>query len=194
MILAVDPGMATFGWAIVTPSTGRVVDCGVLIQPPKKRTASTLTGQRIECVSAQAELVHALITRHAVTNIAAEEQSHAPQGTAHSKIGLGMSWGSLIGIAAARYVPLRRIPPKTWQRAVVGVEPGEDPHGAIDYERVRSALRGYLTDGIALAVGLLKKADQTHVLDAIGIGVFAAMRPDDAAVVAPRGTKRRRSR
>lgn len=176
MILAIDPGMATFGFAVVTPSTGVVVDCGALVQPPKKRAASTLTGQRIECVERQAELVCALITRYGVSRIAAEEQSHAPKGTAHSKIGLGMSWGSLIGIAVARSIELARVPPKTWQRGVVGLEDGEDPRAAIEYERVRIALRGYLDSVARTVVASLTKADETHVLDAIGIGVYAALR------------------
>lgn len=174
MILAVDPGLGTFGWAIVTPRTGAVVACGVLISKPDPKLGKH--ADRVRRAERQAEAVDALITTHRCGLIAAEEMSFAPRSSAAAKIGIGLSWGNLIGLARARTGrTVFAIPPKTWQRAVVPAAVGEAERAAIDYARVERELADYVD---CRDTGLLAVApsNRNHAIDAVGLGVYTAIR------------------
>lgn len=171
MILAVDPGLATFGWAVVA-RTGAVRACGVLVsKPDPKRTKAA---DRVRRASDQAALVQRLASTYLARAIVAETMSFAPRSSASAKIGIGMSWGGLIGVAAARGVPLLDVPPKTWQRAIVPAAPGESDRAAIDYDQVFTALAAYV-DPNATGLAAVPKGQRNHALDACGVGVYAAL-------------------
>ncbi len=171
MILAVDPGIRSFGWAIVAPRTGEVIACDALIQEVDDDL--TKHSDRERRAATQAELLGELVRTHKVFTLAAEEMSFAPRGSAASKIGIGLSWGVLIGIASAYALVRRTIPPKTWQRAVVPPMPGEKRSAAIDYERVYRELRRYVDCDRLLAD--VCESHRNHALDACGVGVYAAL-------------------
>lgn len=174
MILALDPGLATFGWAIVTPHTGRVVDCGVLISKPKPKL--TKAADRVRRANDQALLLRGLARQRSMSMLVAETMSFAPRSSAAAKIGIGLSWGVVLGVAAMLEVEVRDVPPKTWQRAIVPSAVGEADSSAIDYDRVFAAISGYLDSAGAFGLESLSEANRTHALDAVGIGVYAALR------------------
>lgn len=174
MILSLDPGLATFGWAVVQSHTGRVIDCGVLLSKPKPKL--TKAADRVRRATDQALLLRGVARRHGVELVVAETMSFAPRSSAAAKIGIGLSWGVAVGVAAMLEVELRDLPPKTWQRAIVPAAAGESDAAAIDYERVFAELGRYV-DARAFGIDTLSDANRTHVLDAIGIGVFAAVWP-----------------
>lgn len=176
MILAVDPGLRTWGWAIVVPRIGRVVACDARLQLID--SGATTHADRQRRAALQADVLATLISRHSVTSIAAEEMSFAPRGSAASKIGIGLSWGVLVGLAASSGLPLRAIPPKTWQRAIVPAGPGEKRTAAIDYNAVYTALADYVDCDLLLAS--VPKSQRNHALDACGVGVYAALVPEDS--------------
>lgn len=174
MILAVDPGIATCGWAVVHPRTGAAVACGVLVQRPDPKLGAHVDRRRR--AQAQAELVVQLLDVHGITRIAAEEMSFAPRSSAAAKIGIGLSWGNLVGIAQARFGrPVEVIAPKTWQRAIVPAEAGEDVRAAIDYAKVYAALERYV-DARATGLDRIAPSQRSHALDAVGVGVCVALR------------------
>lgn len=171
MILAVDPGLATFGWSIVTPRTGAVRACGVLIQKPNPKPSKHV--DRVRRADVQAEQLEILIRRWKVHTIAIEEMSFAPRAQAAAKIGIGLSWGVVIGLCRAVGLARRVIPPKTWQRAIVPAAPGEKRTAAIDYAVVYRELRTYVDCDRLLAD--VCESSRSHALDASGIGIYAAL-------------------
>ncbi len=173
MILALDTGLATFGWAIVAPRTGAVSACGVLLQKPNPKLGKH--DDRLRRVTAQAHLLNDLIRTWKVWCVAAEEMSFAPRSSATAKIGIGLSWGNVVGLASAYSARFIVIPPKTWQRAIVPAKVGEKETAAIPYELVFKALTEFVD---LKATGLDKIANglRNHALDAVGIGVFAALK------------------
>lgn len=185
MILAVDPGIRTFGWAIVTPGTGRVVHCGVLIQD--KDPKQTTHADRETRADHQALTLTRMVREHCIRMIAAEEMSFAPRAQAAAKIGIGLSWGVVIAIARAHGLPRRTIPPKTWQRAIIPVQHGEKRTAAINYERVYAELEVYV-DCDRLLAGVAA-SHRNHALDACGVGVYAAI-VDEPLHVKPRKKER----
>ncbi len=179
-ILAVDPGLGTFGWAVVA-RTGAVIACGVLVSAPDPKLGKHT--DRVQRARAQARTITDLVRLHRIRHIAAEQMSFAPRSSAAAKIGIGMSWGSVIGVATASDIELVAVPPKTWQRAIVPAAIGEKDAAAIDYALVFKALSEFV-DMKATGLDRIAKGKRNHALDAIGIGVYAALR------IVPRGSER----
>lgn len=174
MILGIDPGIATFGWAIVAPRNGAVVACGVLVQAVDDELSKH--ADREHRADEQAIKLAGIVRGRGITSIAVEEMSFAPKGSAASKIGIGLSWGVVIGVSRSFAIPRRTIPPKTWQRAIVPAAPGEKRTAAIDYARVYRELRTYV-DCDRLLAGVTE-SKRNHALDACGVGVYAALVPE----------------
>ena len=173
VILAIDGGLATFGWAIVAPGAGSVIACGVLIQKPDPNLG--VLADRKRRASNQADLIARLLVDHRITTVAVEEMSFAPRSSANAKIGIGLSWGLVLGAAHAQGARHVVIPPKTWQRAIVPAAVGESDRAAIGYELVYAALATYV-DHQATGLDRIAKSQRNHALDAVGIGVYAALR------------------
>ncbi len=174
MILGVDPGTRTLGWAVVTPRTGRVVELGELFQD---ETADG-TATRKRCVHAQALLFDEIIARHHVTTLAAEDVSLGgpPQARVRMASSLWACWGGLCAIAALRRLELVDVNTRVWQHAVLGEK------GKVDYDQVFAALAAFVTGPAAAQLEGIPKGRRTHALDAVGVGVFAALCPDAARV------------
>ncbi len=183
MILAVDPGIRTFGWAIVTSGTGAVVRCGVLIQDKDDKLSSH--ADREARAKAQADLLSDLVVAHRVSTLVAEQMSFAPKAQAAALIGIGLSWGVLIGVASNCLTkPVRTIPPKVWQRAIVPLKPGEKRGAAVDYDEVYAELARYVDVDTLLAD--VAPSHRNHALDACGVGVYAAIVDENPLHVKPR--------
>lgn len=171
-ILAVDPGLCDLGWAVVEPRTGRVLDLGVVHQERNDKLAkSTCRAQRLH---RQAVALHRAATTHRCSVLAAEAMSFNPRRFTMA-LGLGMSWGGITALGVALGLELYELPPKQWQHAVTGVAKGK-----VDYDDVARRLADYLHGNAAIALAGVKPALRTHALDAVGVGVFTALRPEQA--------------
>jgi Holliday junction resolvasome RuvABC endonuclease subunit len=169
MILAVDPGLATCGWAIVRPRTGKVVTLGVLVSSPKQHLDEWT--DRSRRTAQQASFLGDIAKRHECTAIAAEAISCGGPPSARFSMGtsLCLSWGVLAGIAHCMAIPLFEVPPKSWQHAIV-----PEVAGRIDYDAVFAKLSGFVEQQASVALWSIKKGLRNHALDAVGVGLFAA--------------------
>jgi Holliday junction resolvasome RuvABC endonuclease subunit len=162
VILGLDPGLASCGWAIVAPGTGRVVDLGVIVTEPDPAIAKST--DRARRVLAIVGTMGELVATHHVTAIAAE--AALTFGHVGAAAAQNLCWGAVIGLTHALGLELVEVVAKQWQRAIV---PGA---GKVTYALVESALAGYLGPQLER----LPKAQRTHAADAVGIGLYAAFR------------------
>lgn len=170
MILAIDGGLATLGWAVVEPRTGRVFDLGFSSTKPADDNVQRdrLIRERI-----QADRIVALIRQHGITYIAGEGLSWMGRPPIAMVAAACLSWGALVGICAALDIRSIDVPPKTWQHAVLNVG------SKVDYEELFGLLEVYLevTSPIAYRkLTAIAKSNREHPADAVGVGVYAAMR------------------
>lgn len=171
MILAVDIGTASCGWAVVRPRTGRVLDLGVIMQPRNPELG--VHEDRRRRIREQAAVLSRVANEHDCSAIAAEEMSFG--GPPRARLSMGVSqalcWGSLSTIAELLELQELAIPPKTWQRAIVP-ESGKK----VDYDVVFARLVAFVGDLAALHT--IAESHRNHALDAVGIGVYTALRHD----------------
>lgn len=181
MILAIDPGLATCGWALVAAHTGRVHDLGVLITKSNSKLGKGI--DRVARLEWQTQKLYDLVNGDwGVRSIAAEAMSF-PRGRTAAIVSLCLSWGAIVGLAMSRSLPIRQIQPKRWRSAVVPGSVGET-----GYDAVFAALSEFVDEQAAESLAKIKPGDRTHALDAVGVGVYAALTPEIVA----RETKQRR--
>lgn len=187
MIAAIDPGIGHCGWALVEPGTGRVDRCGVILTQFTDATAAVDRARRLRGI------IHELLLTWGrwavVSSIAAEAPlSFGPIQAVAPQIAL---WGALIGLEArwGRRIPLYEVSAKTWQHAVMPESPSpvtpsatrksgrprRPRRGKINYKLLEAKLAAYM--GRA-ALAHIAPADRTHALDAVGVGVLVALRPE----------------
>jgi len=161
VILAVDPGLLHFGWALVEPRTARVADLGVLVnQNDNTLDVSTDRARRAARLYAQLDE----LAGSASTIIGEAALFHGAKAAIAS---LSLAWGAVSSVAQRRSLPLAEVRPKAWQQAVV---PGMKK---LDYARVERELHGLI--GTHPAFVALKPSLREHALDATSIGVYAAL-------------------
>lgn len=180
MILALDPGTRDLGWAIVAPHTGRVAELGAVHQEVDPDVAKST--DRAARVHAHGLLWRELLGRHQITAIAAEAASFNPRRFTMA-VGLCMSIGALTGAAAVLGLTLYELPPKLWQHAVLGRKPGD--RSAVDYAQVERLLAEFIgrTGCAAEQLAVIPAGRRNHALDSVGVGVFAALRPEQATLI-----------
>ncbi len=162
MILGVDSAIATCGYAVVDPRTKVVVALGV-VQTERDATIAKSTDRARRVRQVVAELGR-IATEYAVTTIAAEAMllfGNVAAATAQS-----LCWGALVALAELRGLELREVVARDWQHAVL---PGSKK---ISYPKLEAALARFV--GARLLA--IPKTLQTHALDAVGVGVYAALR------------------
>lgn len=173
MILAVDPGMATCGWAVIAPKTALVIDFGVITTDHDGAISKTVDrGRRIAGVSDELAGISA---RHGCTTIAGEQPlSHGATGAIVSQ---ALCWGALLRLATEQGSRLLEVEAKVWQHAVQdGISPGRKK---IDYPTIEKAIGKIL----GVRISKIPRTLQTHAFDAVGIGFLVAVRPASALVV-----------
>lgn len=167
IVLGVDSAMATCGYAIVERLRGlrpRLVSFGV-ITTERNAEISAIT-DRARRIADVANQLRVLRNVHAVDVIAAEQPLGF--GTIHAVLPQAMCFAAIISLAVETDIDCAEIPAKDWQHAVQSDMPKK-----IDYARLKADLAEYTGPRIdAIAADL-----QTHALDAIGIALFAALRP-----------------
>lgn len=185
MILAVDPGSRTCGWAIVAPRTARVAALGTIVLEPDDRLRKTL--DRKARAERQADTFRELATAHRITAIAAEAPSLGgpPAARLAMAIALYGSWGLLTMLGRERGVPVIEVPPKTWQHAIQPAGASELNVGtarargrSVDYDQLFAELDRFVGEQASQALAdlaAIKVSMRNHALDAVGVGVYASI-------------------
>ena len=174
MILALDPGLATCGYAIVTPRTARVVTLGVIEILP--RSGADEHTDRVQRASLQAKQLADLMESHDVTTVAAEGISLGgpPQARTTMAVCLGLCWGVINGLAEAFGADVLEVRPKQWQHAIM---PGLDK---INYDHLFKRIEAFAGKQAFVAFNIIRKSLRNHALDAVGVGIYAALSPSAA--------------
>lgn len=158
MILGVDPGMAACGWALVTPD-GRLCRHGCVRTVPHKGTGS-----------AQArlgEIAEALLPVMTRALLAAVEWPGGGFGRdAGAAAKTSAAAGLVVGIAMGARLAVLTPAPVTWRRAFGAAAGQDDAIHAELAQRYRKELDG------------TKRGDLPHVLDAVGIALWANQQED----------------
>lgn len=173
MILAVDPGLSNCGWAVVRPRTGAIVELGVISSD--REAAYDVSTDRIQRLALQAHALAAAVDRHGCDRIVGEAITLG--GPVHVKlamsVGLHLSWGVLTGLAHGRKLPLFEVGPKVWQHAI---QPGRKK---IHYPSLEQAMAAHVGPQVGAQLMCIEKAKREHALDACGIGMLAALQPQE---------------
>lgn len=173
MIFAVDGGLATCGWAVVSWS-GRVDAIGFFGSKPDPKL--TITADRAVRSARLARELGAAMRGRGIEAIVAERMSFPPRAGHAATASICLGWGVLTGLAAAKQLEVVEVGAKTWQRAVVPAAVDEKDSDAIDYDVVFRHLAGYVAEQpAAQQLEAIAKRNRTHPLDAVGVGVYAAM-------------------
>lgn len=166
MILAVDPAIATCGWAVICPRPLQVVDFGVATTEVIEGVHKTVGNARR--IAEVGRVLAIQRDAYRCTTIAAEQMLSF--GVVHAVVPQALCWGVLAHLAEQRGVELLEVVAKEWQEAV---SPG--------LSKLKKAKRYPLVEAeVSAFVGArLLRIDislRTHVVDAIAVGLFAALR------------------
>jgi hypothetical protein len=183
VILGVDPGLATCGWAVLDHA-GRVADLGVVLQGPDAELDEAVC--RARRANVQAAALHAVAVRYGCTVIGCEAMSFGgpPKARFAMAISVGLSWGGVSAIATALGCELYSVPPKVWERAVQPTTTRK-----VDYPKLEAALSRYVSEHARESLAAISKATRNHALDAVGIGMFVALRREQADRIMNRRTR-----
>jgi Holliday junction resolvasome RuvABC endonuclease subunit len=167
IVLGVDSAMATAGYAVIERLRGlrpRLVTFGVITTERNAEIGATT--DRARRIAEVANQLRVLRNVHAVDVIAGEQPLGF--GTVHAVLPQAMCFAAMIALAVETDIDCAEIPAKEWQHAVQSGLAKK-----IDYARLKADLAEYTGPRIeSIAADL-----QTHALDAIGIALFAALRP-----------------
>lgn len=167
MILAIDTGTATLGWALVS-RRGMVHDLGALLLP--RDQSKLVHDDYVRRVELQVDTLTALLP--GVTLLVGEALSFARSAKATASVSL--CWGMLIALTRPRGVPRWSVPPKRWQHALLNTPRSR----AVDYPVLAQRLRAHVTrtgtPQARSAVAALSAKASSHALDAAGIGIYTA--------------------
>jgi len=174
MILGVDTGMGTGGWALLDETNCSFVDVGVVITKRVKDAPVTL--DRARRMTVQAGVLAAKAKGANLSSIVVERMSFPPGGV-NAMVPIALSWGALIGIHAMLdpQPRLLTIAPQRWQREVL---PNAGKN--VDYgELARRAAEHILSNHprAAKAFEAIPPSQWSHAIDAAMIALVGALRP-----------------
>lgn len=179
IVIGVDPGFASFGWAAVElvplgaepdrfnlepfglhQCHERVVELGVIRTEPSARKRSVRASE--DNVRRAREVYAALavvLDRHHPVAVCAEAMSYPRCSSAAAKMSLG--WGVLVASCAERGVPIVQCSPQEMKLAVAGSKSA----GKVD---VQEALTMRFGDDLGDMIAATNKTLREHVADAVG--------------------------
>lgn len=181
MILGIDPGLGTCGWAVVD-ATAHVIELGLLESAPDGDLDEAVDRARREL--AQVDALAAVAQRYDVRAICAEAMSFGgpPSARFAMAVSLGLSWGGICGLVSTLGVGLYCVPPKRWQHEVQP-EAGKK----IDYAALERAMDDFIRGPAREQLHALAARKRNHPIDAAAIGLFGALKPLEVDVIrAPR--------
>lgn len=173
MIFAVDGGLATCGWAVVSWS-GRVDALGFFGSKPDPKL--TVTADRAERTARLAREIAGAVRGRGIEAIVAERMSFPPRASHAATASICLGWGVLTGLAQSMQLEVVEVAAKTWQRAVVPAAFDAKQTDAIDYDVVYRELDRYVAEQPAAPMlAAIAPSKRSHPLDAVGVGVYASM-------------------
>jgi Holliday junction resolvasome RuvABC endonuclease subunit len=172
VILGVDTGLATCGWALLDERACSFVDLGVVTQKAVK--GRTITLDRIQRANALAQVLGSHV--RGVSIVVVESLSLGMPG-AIAKLSVGLSWGTLLGIVAMLDPKPRllTIAPQRWQREVL-----PNAGKSVDYDELARAAAEHLLarhPAAARALRRIPESKRNHAIDAAMIALCGALRP-----------------
>jgi Holliday junction resolvasome RuvABC endonuclease subunit len=202
MLLDVDPGYAKCGWAITDPANGRPVALGVIVthahpdvvrsvkvpgQKKRQRVGtikqSTDRARRMRVVCRRLRTIvtdwNAAHPDRPITAIAVEQMLDF--GAAAAVAANQLPWGAVTMLADLLDVALAEVTARTWQHAVLGtaIEPGKKTP-KVNYNALERAMAAFIGRHCAAALEAIDEGVRNHAIDAVGVGMLAALRPGDA--------------
>lgn len=181
MILGVDPGLAHCGWALLAPG-GALVDRGVIVTERHEGEVGDAQRRLAEvCRALYGKVHHAQLVVVEWPSAGGFGRSGPPcpvckqaRGNAQSSAQTNLAAGAIAGLAWGAGRKVDAPAPVTW-RAKLGHKRGAD-----------QALHADLERRYARELAGLRKGDLPHVLDAIGLALYAELvrqpKPESAQV------------
>lgn len=180
MILAIDTGLATCGWALLDERRCELVDLGVVLT--KKHGAEAVTIDRARRALAQAQVIAEKAV--GVKTIVVERMSF-PRNMG-AAVSIALSWGVALGLVSMLdpRPRLLAIAPQKWQREIL-----PDTKGKIDYEQLERAATAHVRRRHPRAHSALRRMPgrhRNHALDAAMIALVAGLRPAQCEIIVDR--------
>lgn len=165
MILGVDTGNRTFGWARFDPAARRFDGLGAVELDRDK--AVQKTDDQADRTATIASLL--LVIADGCERWVIERMSFPPGG----QVPIALGFAVAVGVGRARRAELYTVKPQDWQRAVLP-ESGKK----VDYEQLERVVGDYVRrdERSAKQLHLLAPKLRTHALDAGAIAMMGAFR------------------
>jgi hypothetical protein len=188
MILGVDTGLATCGWALLDERTCEVTDLGVVLTEHEQGTKVTLDRAKRALVQA-----HELALRARGVGTVVVEAMSFPPGGANAMVSIALSWGLALGVAAAQSTPptVLTISPQRWQREVVPIS-GKRVNYPLVAAEIERLVRRH--ESAARKLDAIPVRHRNHALDAAALAVIGALRPRACMAVGLPKSRARRSK
>lgn len=160
-ILGCDPGLATFGVALIEVSDGQptVISMESLISKPgTKKTKMTKADDKLIRLRDLIRWFDGVIRSLSPQVVAAE--TFSPPRNAGAAATYAMGWGAMAAIVEHYKLPFVHATPQEWRKTLSPKDPRE--------ETIHAMITQLAPDKIPD-----KKADQPHALDATGVALWA---------------------
>jgi Holliday junction resolvasome RuvABC endonuclease subunit len=166
-VLALDPGLASFGACAVELPGPVVVGADVFRSAPSPRKRQVgASDDRYRRARELAAWLEALLDRWRPSVVAVEAMSFPRSGVAIASMAL--AWGCLAAVAHRRGLPLVQASPQDWKRHVSGRK------GAADADLYPMLYeRGGAEVEVDLVARGLPRSQHVHALDALGVALWS---------------------
>lgn len=177
--LAIDPGMAACGWAVLEAPSDQhdgvlPIAVGVITTPKMPGIDRSIADARRTSIVG-GELAR-IFAAYGCTEIAAE--AWLSYGSVHAAIPQLLCWGAVLQLAGDVGVTVRSVVAKDWQHAVApAAKKTSKKHR---YKLVVKAMKGFLAE----LLEHIEPSLQTHAIDAGGVGIYSILRPSSKRRIA----------
>jgi Holliday junction resolvasome RuvABC endonuclease subunit len=166
-VLALDPGLASFGACTLELPGRAVIGADVFRSAPSPRKrAVAASDDRYRRARELAAWLDVVLNRWRPAVIAAEAMSFPRSGVAIASMAL--AWGCLAAVVDRRRLPLVQVAPQDWKRHVSGRKGTADADlYPMLYERGGAEVEA------DLAARGLPRSQHVHALDALGVALWS---------------------
>lgn len=173
IVLGIDPGFASIGWALVDTSAGRLLDLGVIRTKPgaARRKCDDNVTRCEEIASGLSELMSDHVVEYVggrVGLVACEAQSWTRN--AGSDRGVAMAWGVISTLAWLHRAPLVQITPQTVKHTLTGKR-------SASKTEIQTEVGARLEGFAELLGGIRAKGQREHASDAAAVAL-ASLKTD----------------
>jgi len=158
VILGIDPGFVSLGWALLDFSGARPRCLGAGVIRTKANPKARKCDDNKARIAKLARELRAIEQAHEPVIIAAEAQSWTRFQKADRA--LAMAWGCIATLGELHAIPVLQFTPQEIKRSVAG-------GGSASKEAVQQALETHI-DGAAEHLAAIAKTQQNHAADALG--------------------------